>query len=245
MIRLAFSFVVVVNVIVALWLSGAGRGQNSQNFSANRPLIQGDTLILIAEVNPSQLTPSFVEEAGTLPVEELASPVEVVKANTSAQCVVLSSFKSGADAEVLADRIRDFGVNVDLKAEKTESPGPFMVYIKPFISDREARREMRVLKSSKVDSFIIVDGELTNGISLGVFGTEQNALAQKFRVAALGYEVETRHLTVQKEHFSLVASGEVLAALEDDYWVKIASENKDISIEQKVCNEVASGVKFQ
>jgi len=242
MIRIVFSFFVVINIVIALWVNFTNGSSGGAAIPNDAPLVQGDVLILIEEIDLSQLVrgeAGFSDDAlDKLP--ELPLESEVI-----ARCMVLSSFNFRDDAEALADRIRGFGVTVELVVEKIESQGPVMVYIKPFISAQEAQRELRVLRSSQIDSFIISDGELINGISLGVFRTVQNALAQEVKIEALGYDVETRHISVQTDQFSLIAGGEVLDALEDDYWLKIANENKDISIEQKACNEVASERNFQ
>lgn len=243
MIRVVFSFFVVINVIVALWVNASQVVSNQAVISRDAPRIQGDDLILIEEIDLSQLSSREAVAAKESAVQGVSAEVEQV--DSPSECMLLTSFEFRNEAEALADQIRSLGVDVEMIAEKIESQGPVMVYIKPFISAQEAQRELRVLRASQIDSFIISDGELTNGISLGVFRTEQNALAQEVKIEALGYDVETSYISVQKDRFSLIASGEILDALEDDYWLKIANENKDISIEQKVCNEVASGVNFQ
>lgn len=254
MVRLVFAFFVVVNVIIALWVNASSSDQAKIYAVDSVPELQGDELILVSEIDPSQLLISDQSketqreqniDVGDNNISVSGNPAEVVVPKSPSQCMVLSFFEFKNEAEALADRIRGFGVRVDMLVEEIEADGPIMVYIKPFVSAQEAQRELRVLRSSNIDSFIISEGDLVNGISLGVFRTEQNALAQQVRIEVLGYDVETSVIAIQKEQFSLIASGDVLDALEDDYWLKIASENKDISIEQKPCNEVASGVKFQ
>lgn len=244
MIRVLFSFFVVINIIIALWINGSSSATNGIEVPNDAPQVQGDDLILIEEVELSQLVSRESKALG----EELVAQQQSVESelvDVVSECMVLTPFEFRDDAEDLAEQIKSLGVNVRLLVEKIESQGPIMVYIRPFVSAQEAQRELRVLRASQVDSFIISDGELTNGISLGVFSTEQNALAQEVKLEALGYDVQTDYISVQKDQFSLIASGDVLGALEDDYWLKIANENKDISIEQKPCNEVASEVNFQ
>ena len=252
MVRLIFLFFVVINVIIALWVNGLAGRPNNIEPPKGASKLQGDRLILIQEVDPSQLISlkASGSEEEVLSASSVATFIEepIVEdenAGVVSTCMVLKPFEFRDDAQNLGDQISSFGLTVKLLSEKVESPGPVMVYIKPFVSALEAQRELRVLRASNIDSFIISDGELANGISLGVFRTEQNALALEVEIESLGYEVETNRITVQKDLFSLIVGGNTLDALEDDYWLRIANENKDISIEQKDCNEVASTVNFQ
>lgn len=247
MLRVIIAFFVVISAIIALWGSGIGQNSDAPDTGIGVPMIQGDELILVSEVDASQLLSRQPQELEFVAVQEL-EPVfvghefsdETLAQRPAAQCVVLSSFYFRDEADALADQVRSLGVEVEIRVDITETQGSIMVYIEPFVSAQEAQRELRVLRASGVDSFIISGGELTNGISLGVFNTRQNALTQQARIEGLGYSVETNQFTIEEEHFSLIASGDVLMALAADYWLKIANENKDISIEQKGCNEVAS-----
>ena len=244
--KVIFSALIIVNIAIALWATSADRHSASAPVSTVPPLM-GDAIILVSEVDSAELVDRVAEE-----IEVVVDSAEEVSESDSDQeepmgeafCVFLTPFLLRDDAESLADQIRALGVNVKLWTQKVESQGPAMVYIKPFISAQEAQRELRVLRALQIDSFIIADGELTNGISLGVFRAEQNALAQQTRVEALGYDVEISHMRIQEDQFSLVASGEILDALEDEYWLKIANKNKHISIQQKACNAVASEGNF-
>ena len=246
MIKVIFLAFLVINIVIALWARNTDKLSRG-SAAYNVPPLAGDHIILVSEVDSTELVSreDAKEEAGAyIDIAEDLSELASESEEDEVLCVYLSTFSFRDNAEALADQIRALGVNVKLWTQKVESQGPAMVYIKPFMSAQEARRELRVLKASRIDSFIIADGELTNGISLGVFRTEQNALAQQARVEALGYDVEISHMRIQEDQFSLVASGEILDALEDEYWLKIANKNKHISIQQKACNAVASEGNF-
>ena len=49
---------------------------------------------------------------------------------------------------------------------------------------------------------------------------------------------------VENDQYFINFSGQVLGAITEEYWANIANEYKDISIEQKACNEVASSGNF-
>lgn len=245
MLRAVVAFLVLVNVAVMLWLFTSNNQTNSGK-SSSAPLLQGDKLIMVSEVGSGELRPRVAEkQIGDTVLPE--RPVDAVAAEDDQppQCVISGPFETRNEAELLADQVSSLGLDTAVFSRKTETSGSIMVYIEPFVSAQEAQRELRVLQSSGVDSFVIADGELDNGISLGVFRTRQNALTQQVRIERLGYETNTRQFMVEEDEFYVNSGGGVLDALADDYWANIANEYKDISIEQKACNEVASEGDFQ
>ncbi len=246
MIRLVVALFVVINVIVALLFFGEKNGVTDSRHATLLPADSGDQLILLSDVDASELTTK------TQSVNNQDEPVSPATGETPPEedeaelqmCMLSGPFVSLDRARELADRIGALGVSVDFLTETTESPGSIMVYTGPFASAQQAQRELRVLQSSGIDSFVVADGELANAISLGVFRTLENARTQQDRIEQLGYQTQTYQYMVENDRYYVNFSGRVLAAITSDYWTNIANEYKDISIEQKACNEVASSGNF-
>lgn len=245
MIRLVVALFIVVNVIVALLFMGEGNSVDGNNATGSLPADSGDQLILLSEIDSTEL--AAVEQSPPEPEPELfdvSEPVQPEPVVEMQMCVLSGPFASEARARELGDRIGALGVEVDFLTETTEEPGSIMVYTGPFASAQQAQRELRVLQSSGVDSFVVADGELEDAISLGVFRTRENARTQQDRIEQLGYQTQVYQYMVENDQYYVNFSGRVLAAITSDYWANIANEYKDISIEQKACNEVASSGNF-
>ncbi len=242
MLRLLVAFVVVLNVMFAVWALGDRPGTDS-----GRSVPEVGDIVLIQEVDPRELTPRSLLQLEVAPSRVAETGLDSgVEPDLPELCQVLSYFPTRDSAESLAGRFLALDMAVRVEEQTTERPtGTIMVYIEPLLSAQSAQREFRVLQASGVDSFIIADGELQNGISLGVFQTEENAQVQQARIERLGYSAKTRQVMVEERRYSLVVGGAVLDALPDEYWSNIANENSDISVEQKECIEVASTVNFQ
>ena len=211
---------------------------------AQPPSVRGDQLILLSELDDSELRP-LAQPSEEPTVDEQQSSEDVSQEEELVQvCVLSGPFAREQRARELADRIGALGVNASLLTETLETPGSIMVYTGPFASGQQAQRELRVLQASGLDSFVVDNGDLANAISLGVFRTTENARTQQDIIEQLGYQTQTYQYMVENDQYFINFSGQVLGAITEEYWANIANEYKDISIEQKACNEVASSGNF-
>lgn len=143
-----------------------------------------------------------------------------------------------ADETVLpaiAERLRSVDMNPTLSEEVTSTPGPLMVYIEPFASAREAALELNVLRRENIESFIIAEGELQNGISVGVFSTEQNALARSVQLEAFGYQTDLYQYMVEESEYSINLPLSESLVLSPDYWLELQSDFPSLSRVQNSC----------
>lgn len=243
MIRLVVALVVVVNVVIALLLVGGESKISREGGLAELPPDSGSQLILLSEIDASERTP-VNQSPPAQALIDIEEPREEIPEEEAPMCMVAGPFAAESSARELADRVGALGVSVDFLTETTETPGSIMVYTGPFASAQLAQRELRVLQSSGVDSFVVANGELANAISLGVFRTSENAVVQQDRLETLGYETRTYQYMVENDQYFISFGGQALSAITSDYWTDIASEYRDITIEQKACNEVASSGNF-
>ena len=244
MIRLVVALFVVINVVVALFFMGKDTADTRETGVVQLPSERGDRLIMLSELDDSELRP-LNQPVNEAPVDEQQSPESMIQEEELLPvCVLSGPFARETRARELADRIGALGVSATLLVETLETPGPIMVYTGPFASGQQAQRELRVLQASGLDSFVVADGELANAISLGVFRTLENARTQQDKIEQLGYQTQIYEYVVENDQYFINFSGQVLSAITEEYWANIANEYKDISIEQKACNEVASSGNF-
>lgn len=239
MIRLVVALVVVVNVLIALLFMSGESKISREGDLAQLPPESGDQLILLSEIDASERIPVNQPSSAQNRINA-EEPREEKPIEETHLCMFAGPFATESRVRELADRVGALGVSVEFLTETTETPGSIMVYAGPFASAQLAQRELRILQSSGVDSFVVAGGELANAISLGVFRTSENARTQQDRIERLGYETQTYQYMVENDQHFVSFSGQALSAIASDYWADIANEYKDISIEQKACNEVAS-----
>jgi hypothetical protein len=93
----------------------------------------------------------------------------------------------------------------------SESSKDYWVYLPPFGSRDAALRQFRELQARGLDSYLITQGDLANGVSLGIFSSKDSADSLLERIRAMGYGAELRELIRERRdhwvYVSLQASG--------------------------------------
>lgn len=120
-------------------------------------------------------------------------------------CLYLGGFENENDASLLEQRL----ISLDIPAKQTvvssESSKDYWVYLPPFGSREAALRQFRELQARGLDSYLITQGDLANGVSLGIFSSHDSAVSLLERIRSLGYGAELREL-IRERH---------------DYWVYV------------------------
>ena len=133
---------------------------------------------------------------GPPPAAEPETPaVPVVPATI---CTAFGPFQARDLALALGKRIESAGGSVRLVEQAEVGTPDYLVYVEPAASRALAHRTWRELVGLGVDAFVIPRGERENGVSVGVFTRSELAVAQRDRVAELGFSVVMR--TVRRSH---------------------------------------------
>lgn len=91
-------------------------------------------------------------------------------------------------ARALRNALADSGARVEM--QRGEAPSSFLVHLPPAASLADAQRQVSALRQAGIDDvFLMQEGPLRLGVSVGVFSREEGARAVSARVSALGYEV--------------------------------------------------------
>jgi len=147
-------------------------------------------LMNLAYLGYEMSKPQEVESVETVDVSlvstgapiKLISEVQGVKPRVVSQsqavkdplCWAVGPYKVELDAKHSYARL----LAVDLEAKVTPQPvvvkEEFWVYLPPLPNKKQAIRKLKELQKRKVDSFVITEGELANGISLGLFSKKES-----------------------------------------------------------------------
>jgi hypothetical protein len=107
-------------------------------------------------------------------------------------CVLIGPESDLSLVENLNKRYESIGVTTRIVTKETDMDVDYWVYLNPEPTREAALRRLKELHSKKIDSFIIPEGELRNGVSVGIFDKEFNAEKRKAELVAYGYSVNVR-----------------------------------------------------
>ena len=212
----------------------------------------GDRLILLREWTRSSLSSSGGNEL-LLPdpqqPQQVAGPplaaVDVGNASSEAaegvsQCVLLGPYPDAQSAKPLLDRLGALQIEAKYAAVQVDGESDYWVYLRPEASREFALAKLKELQEKKIDSFIISQGEITNGISLGVFDKQENAERRRQEVVELGYDaqVRTNPRSYMENWVVIYPTNSARFSLELYNQLKI--DNNKLDLRKEECSKVAS-----
>ena len=167
----------------------------------------GERLLLLAELEH--------EEVVTKPLDDLPvlSPLTVAR-----QCLSVGPFGSEVAVAQWQQRLLSHGVSSGLRVEQSDAHKDYWVHIPPLPSTDGAMRLLRELQAQRIDSFVITQGDLANGISLGLFAHRETALSVISRLKDAGYHVAMRPLPRVPERWWLEMDAAAEAGLGSSFW---------------------------
>ncbi|WP_252177360.1 hypothetical protein [Endozoicomonas sp. 4G] len=186
----------------------------------------GKRLVLLSEVT-SQMPGRMLES-------------QALEENTQAQCLVVGPFEFSAEADRLQQKLFSLGVSSRERSDNEVVLADYWVHIPPRSNRQAAIRLLRDLQRQGIDSFVITQGELANGISLGLFSKEVSANEVSRRVQEAGYEPAIKKLPREPETFWLEMTESEANKLSTGFWEKQANQYSDLKMLEKNCKSVAS-----
>lgn len=174
MMRSLFLFLLLLNILYALWQLQDGRAVQSLRDSADQQLEQ---LPVVAPAEAA-LAASGV---GQLVVEDVLT--------TATLCVNLGVFASAAEAEQLRQRLLALSIGSAVISRDVSDSQDYWLVMSVQGGQREAMSRLALMQDEGIDSFIITQGRLANHLSLGVFSRQDYALARQAQLESMGYSV--------------------------------------------------------
>jgi hypothetical protein len=141
---------------------------------------QPETIVVepsVAQLNNLAIDQSTRDQLAQFEQSAAAEPVV-----EPLQCIRVSGILAEDEASILQSRLRAIEVQSELSTREEVLRSDFWVVLGPFDTDQQGRARLAELQASDVESFLINQGRLAGGISLGLFSSESNA---RSRVAAL------------------------------------------------------------
>lgn len=142
------------------------------------------------------------------PVQQQATVSGLAPAPVAESCLVLGGFDGAERAGQLEQRLLSLDISARVITIDAAFGADHWVYIPPLASSQASLRQLRELQARGIDSYLITEGELANGILLGVFPRLEAAVGVADKLRAAGYEPQVRELP----------------RVYQQYWVRVASK---------------------
>jgi cell division septation protein DedD len=125
-------------------------------------------------------------------------------------CLFLGSFEQEEVARVVEQRLLGLDIQSRVQAIDAAAGVDYWVYLPPLASRQASLRQLKELQARRIDSYVITQGDLANGISLGIFARSDSAESVMQRLREAGYDPRLREL----------------ARAQRSYWVRIAPHSR-------------------
>ncbi len=176
--------------------------------SAPPPAEEGDKAV----DSEAQADPPAASEAAAAGTES-AAPSDTPP--RLAACLWAGPFTDRADADALQTQVEAAGGSARIEEEAVADTSDHLVYVAPAPSREIARRTGRELTEQSIDAYVIPTGTRANGVSVGIFRSHRRAIAQRDRVAGLGYEMRLHTRNHSRVDYRLLVRDAPPAALGD------------------------------
>lgn len=122
----------------------------------------------------------------------------------NSSCYTLGPYTSVRSAQMVQDKIKNYGLAVKMRTHQSMETLNFLVYVPAFESIEKARKVKDDLRKFDVnDIYIIKEGPYKNAISLGFFANLQQAKRHTEYVRYLGYDARYTEQQAPREVYWL------------------------------------------
>ena len=195
----------------------------------------------VTEIAPLNMAQESKRDIRLLSESGAPSRREAVEAPVSeAVCLFLGSFDAVANAASVEQRLLSLDIQSRVQSMDAAAGMDYWVYLPPLASRQASLRQLRELQARKIDSYIITQGDLANGISLGIFPRSDSAASVMQRLRDAGYEPSLRELTRAHRSFWVRIAPESRRLADDALLQRLAFDFKGLQHQLMPCEGVAS-----
>lgn len=177
--RWVFLSLVCLNLLVMVWFWRDQAGLNLE--PVNEPEQKGESLVLLSELDSSEIN---YKEAKSKTTQA-----------ASRRCYSAGPLADRIDAKHLKVRAEALGFSSELRGLTTGTSLEHWVHIPPQSNRQQSLRLLRELQGRGIDSYIITQGDLAEGISLGLFRNEASAQKLTQKMQDLDYNVVIKEVS--------------------------------------------------
>lgn len=193
----------------------------------------------VAPLEPYQVRKQDIRLLSESPQALVADDRRADDRLSESSCLFLGRFESTTEAEILRQRLTGLDVDGAIKAFDSAGEMDYWVYLPPLASREASLRQLKELQARQIDSFIIAEGDLVNGISLGIFPRYESAVSVMGRLTEAGYIPALRKLPRDQRVYWVRVAPEDARLLDQAQLARLAESFPELVHELKPCEVVA------
>lgn len=217
---------------------------------------EGQRVVLLAEggaargavSRPSKTSAPANAAAAVTAVQSGAQPViagAAPEVPAAPICHMIGPFREKVSARQVRDRLLSVPLKVNLYQINVPARPVFWVYLGPMRSRQEALDQHRQLLGKNIESFIITEGPLLNGVSLGFFTRDESAQTLLRQRRDQGYDAKLREVARTNPEMWVVFGDGEYARFDDAQWARVRAGTDGIEVRKSLCDVVASAEKLE
>jgi hypothetical protein len=176
--RWVFLSLICLNLLVMVWFWRDQAGTSMERIS--EPKQKGEALVLLSELDSSDI--DYKE-------------IKAKSSRVASRCYSVGPLADRIDAKHLKVRAEALGFNSELRGLATGTSIEHWVHIPPQANRQQSLRLLRELQGRGIDSYIITQGDLAEGISLGLFRNEDSAQRLTKKMQGMDYNVVIKEVS--------------------------------------------------
>ncbi len=200
--------------------------------------LRSQNLSTLALSQDSKQNIRLLSESGD--VAPRLEPETVAQEQVQAVCLFLGGFEQEAAARVIEQRLLSLDIESAVQSVNASGGIDYWVYLPPLASRQASLRQLRELQARKIDSYIITQGDLANGISLGIFARTDSAESVMQRLREAGYEPRLRELTRSQRNFWVRIAPQSRRLVDDALLQRLAEDFVGLQHQLMPCESVAT-----
>ncbi len=196
-------------------------------------------VVEVAPLEQYQARQQDIRLLSEAPATVASSATRESSSYSESSCMFLGGFETSAAAETLRQRLAGLDIESVVKGFVAAAELDYWVYLPPLASREASLRQLKELQARQIDSFIIAEGDLSNGISLGIFPRYESAVSVMSRLTDVGYEPALRKLPRDRQSYWVRVAPAGLRLVDEALLARLAESFQDLSHELKPCESVA------
>lgn len=225
--RWFFLFLLVLNVFYFVW------------HQQQTPL-RAKEIAPLALYRSEQKNIRLLSESPESAPKRPAAPQSQAGAPQAGACLYFGPFYDESRAKALEQRLTSLDIQASRQKVDSGAGTDYWVYLPPLASRQASVLQLRELQARKIDSYIITEGDLADGISLGFFQSRDSAGAVVEKLKGAGYDAQVREMARNQHDFWIQISPESRRLADDGLVRQLVTDFPELQQQTMPCKSVAS-----
>lgn len=215
-------------IILTLLLLNLGLG-GYQYWQTTQPEVQDET------PSAARLNNLAIDQSTRDELAELERTVVAEPAVEPLQCVRISGVAAEDQADIIRSRLQALEVTTEMSVREEILRSDYWVVVGPFDTDQQGRDRLAQLQADGIESFLINQGRLAGGISLGLFSSDSNARTRASELTGQDIEARVERVDRTRDTWVLTIDAESARQISNTALDAIVSEFEGASFQRLRC----------